>query len=290
MTDRQGNFWVLDDCNIYKFYTGLQRTHRLAIEPREEVKCLFADQQGHYWVATKGDQALRIYNSSDDRLLGYLGSDGRIHQSHIRFGVAVYCMYQANDGTLWLGTKPDGIFRLRPSSTDGFRIDHLTSLPMTDVYHIEEDRYGRLWVASRGDYENIPSRLYLLEPDVNGDMLLTHEIDTPVADLDICGDSLYFYGSETVEGKKQNNYGILHLKTLEVLTKSHITLPEGRKIRTPYGIKVHPQTRDLYIMDATNYVSSGVLFCFDKDGNYKWDTATGDIPGHAAFLTLNVER
>ncbi|MBR6827275.1 MAG: helix-turn-helix domain-containing protein [Prevotella sp.] len=148
MTDRQGNFWVLDDGNIYKFYTGLQRTHRLAIEPREEVKCLFADQQGHYWVATKGDQALRIYNSSDDRLLGYLGSDGRIHQSHTRFGAAVYCMYQANDGALWLGTKPDGIFRLRPSSTDGFRIDHLTSLPMTDVYHIEEDRYGRLWVAT----------------------------------------------------------------------------------------------------------------------------------------------
>jgi AraC-like DNA-binding protein len=148
MTDRQGNFWVLDDGNIYKFYTGLQRTHRLAIEPREEVKCLFADQQGHYWVATKGDQALRIYNSSDDRLLGYLGSDGRIHQSHTRFGAAVYCMYQANDGALWLGTKPDGIFRLHPSSTDGFRIDHLTSLPMTDVYHIEEDRYGRLWVAT----------------------------------------------------------------------------------------------------------------------------------------------
>lgn len=158
-----------------------------------------------------------------------------------------------------------------------------------NLFRIRADHYGRLWVASRGDYEDNPSRLYLLEPDVNGDMLVTHEIDTPVADMDICGDSLYFYGSETVAGKKQNNYGIIHLKTLEVLTKSHITLPEGRRIRTPYGIKVHPKTHDLYIMDATNYVSSGLLFCFDKDGNYKWDTATGDIPGHATFLTLKIE-
>ena len=150
MVDNQGNLWVLDNGSIYKLCTSRLRTHRLAIEPREEVKCLFTDKQGRYWVATKGDQALRIYDGHNDRLLGYLGSDGRIHQGYTRFGAAVYCMYQAKDGTLWLGTKPDGIFRLRPSSSDGFRIDHFTDLPMTDVYHIVEDRFGRLWVATLG--------------------------------------------------------------------------------------------------------------------------------------------
>ena len=150
MTDRQGNLWVLDDGSIYKFRTDYQHTHRLAIEPQEEVKCLFTDQQGRYWVATKGDQAIRIYDSSNDRLLGYLGSDGHIHQGYTRFGASVYCMYQAKDGTLWLGTKPDGIFRLQPATAGTYKIDHLTNLPMTDVYHIVEDRYGRLWVATLG--------------------------------------------------------------------------------------------------------------------------------------------
>ena len=150
MVDNQGYLWVLDNGCIYKFCTSLLRTHRLVIEPREEVKCLFADQQRRYWVSTKGDQALRIYDSRNDRLSGYLGSDGRIHQGYTRFGAAVYCMYQAKDGTLWLGTKPDGIFRLSPSSSDGFSVDHITDLPMTDVYHIVEDKYGRLWVATLG--------------------------------------------------------------------------------------------------------------------------------------------
>ena len=150
MADRQGNLWVLDYGNIYKLCTDLQHTRRLAIEPREEVKCLFADQQGRYWVATKGDQTLRIFDSSDDSLLGYLGSDGRIHQSYTRFGASVYCMHQSKSGTLWLGSKPNGIFRLRPTTSDAFKVDHFTNLPMTDIYHITEDRFGRLWVATLG--------------------------------------------------------------------------------------------------------------------------------------------
>ena len=150
LVDLQGNLWVTDYGNIYKFTTSLQHTQRLPIEPREEVKCLFADQQGRYWVATKGDQALRIYSGSDDRLLGYLGPDGRIHQSYTRFGAAVYCMHQSKDGTLWLGSKPDGLFRLQPTSAETFKIDHFTDIPMTDVYHITEDRFGRLWVAMLG--------------------------------------------------------------------------------------------------------------------------------------------
>ena len=150
MTDRLGNIWVLDDGSVYKFSTSIRRTQRLAIEPHEEVKCLFADQHDRYWLATKGDQVLRIYHSSDNRLLGYLGNDGRIHQNYIRFGAAVYCMYQAKNGVLWLGCKPEGIFRLRPTSLGAFGIDHFTDMPVTDIYHITEDKYGRLWVATLG--------------------------------------------------------------------------------------------------------------------------------------------
>ncbi len=159
MVDQQGNLWVIDYGNIYKFCTDLQHSRRLPIEPREEVKCLFADQQGRYWMATKGDQAVRIYDGSDDRLLGYLGSDGRIHQGYTRFGAAVYTMHQSKDGTFWLGTKPDGLFRLRPTSAETFRIDHFIDIPMTDVYDIAEDKYGRLWVAMLGGglcYANHP--------------------------------------------------------------------------------------------------------------------------------------
>ena len=61
-------------------------------------------------------------------------------------------------------------------------------------------------------------------------------------------------------------------------------MKDATQIETAYGLMVHPTTGDIYVMDATNYVSSGWLFCFDKDGNFKWKTSTGDIPGHGCFL------
>ena len=148
--DNQGNLWAIDHGNIYRFSTNQQPTRRLSIEPPSEVRCLFADRKGHYFVCTKGDQAVRVYDIDDDRLLGYLGADGRLHQGYTRFGAAVYCMYESADGTLWLGTKPDGLFRLQPAGDNAYKTAHFTDLPHTDVYHIEEDRWGRLWVATLG--------------------------------------------------------------------------------------------------------------------------------------------
>lgn len=154
MVDGQGALWALGNGSIYRLRTAVRHTRRLAIEPRQEVKSLFADRQGRYWVATKGDRVLRLYDGSDDRLLGCLGSDGRLHPGYTPFGAAVYCMYQAADGTLWLGTKPDGLFRLSPERPEGaapctsFRIARFP-FP-ADVYHLAADKFGRLWVATLG--------------------------------------------------------------------------------------------------------------------------------------------
>ena len=143
MADNRGNLWALDYQSIYKICTDKHRTQRVAITPKAEVKCLFGDLQGRYWVATKDDGAVRVYQKADDKLLGFLGSDGRLHQQYTRFGAAVYCMHQSQDGTLWLGTKPKGLFRLK-----GQTLTPMTALPHKEVYNVAEDRFGRLWVAT----------------------------------------------------------------------------------------------------------------------------------------------
>ena len=149
--DRQGNLWVLGRSNgIYKFTTDMQRTRRLPIEPQAQVKCMFKDNSQRLWVATREDGAVRLYDAKSMQLSGYLGADGRLHQQYTRFGAAVYCMYQSKDGTLWLGTKPQGIYRLKETAAGTFHIDHLTQLPNLNVYNILEDRQGRLWVATLG--------------------------------------------------------------------------------------------------------------------------------------------
>lgn len=193
ITDYQHNQWVLDNGCIYKICTDWQRTLRLPITPPAEVKCLFADRQGRYWVATKQDKALRAYDASTDRLIGYLGADGRLHTTYTSFGAAVYCMMQSADGTLWLGTKPDGIFLLKETTAGVFLTEHVTvgdGPNDNDVYHIADDRYGRTWVATLGG-----GLFYTEMKDGNRAMRFTMPRQYP---KDACPRARYIYFADDV--------------------------------------------------------------------------------------------
>lgn len=147
--DSQGNLWVLTSSGICKVSTGVRHTERLDIMPQAEVKCLYADRGGHYWVTTR-DGAVRIYSANDDTLAGYLGSDGHLHRDYTCFEAPVYCIYESGDGALWLGTKPNGLYRLQPASGYSYDVTHFTNLPDLNVYNLAEDSFGRLWVATLG--------------------------------------------------------------------------------------------------------------------------------------------
>ena len=145
--DQQGNLWVLDHRRITLVRTDLARTQRLDIMPQTQVKCLFRDQKGRIWLTTRQDACVRVY-TPDLSLMGYLGNDGQLHQAYTSFLAPVYCAYQQQDGTLWLGSKPGGVFRLKETAEGRFNIERINSLEAKEVYHIKEDRFGRLWVAT----------------------------------------------------------------------------------------------------------------------------------------------
>ena len=155
-----------------------------------------------------------------------------------------------------------------------------------NLHHLKADKYNQLWVTARGNYMDEQSSIYWLEPDGNGKMKVGGHLDQSVSDLCIVGDSLYFYGSQWSEVSMTNTvtYGIINVKTHQVVSTSLSDVPEISKIRMPYGIIVNPIHRDFYLMDAKNYVSSGELLHFLPDGTFDWKVKTGDIPAHAAFL------
>ena len=155
-----------------------------------------------------------------------------------------------------------------------------------NLHHLKADRYGQLWVTSRGDYYDLASNLYWLEKGADGQMTVGGHIDQPVSDLCIVGDSLYFYGSQWSEVTMTNTvtYGIVNVRTHQVVSTSLSDSEAIRKIRMPYGIIVNPISRDFYLMDAKNYVSSGELLHFLPDGTFDWKVKTGDIPAHGVFL------
>ena len=161
-----------------------------------------------------------------------------------------------------------------------------------NLHHLKADKYNQLWVTARGDYMTEASSIWWLAPDENGQMKVGGHIDQAVSDLCIVGDSLYFYGSQWSEVSMSNTitYGIINVKTHQVVSTSLSSAPEISKIRMPYGIIVNPVHRDFYLMDAKNYVSSGELLHFLPDGTFDWKVSTGDIPAHAAFLFKTTKK
>ena len=154
-----------------------------------------------------------------------------------------------------------------------------------NLHHLKADQYGQLWVTSRGNYMNEASCIYWLVKDAGGRMKVGGRLEQPVSDLCIVGDSLYFYGSQWSEVTMKNTvtYGIINVRTHEIVSNSLSNAPEIYKIRMPYGIIVNPIHRDFYLMDAKNYVSSGELLHFRSDGTFDWKVKTGDIPAHACW-------
>ena len=157
-----------------------------------------------------------------------------------------------------------------------------------NLHHVKADHYGQLWVTARGNYNDETSTIWWLQPNADGKMVVGGYLDQPVSDLCIVGDSLYFYGSQWSEIMLTNKvtYGIINVRTHQMVSNSLSDAPEISKIRMPYGIIVNPLHRDFYLMDAKNYVSSGELLHFLPDGTFDWKVSTGDIPAHATFLKV----
>jgi len=152
-----------------------------------------------------------------------------------------------------------------------------------NLHRLKADQYGDLYVTSRGDYYDIPSRMFVI--DTRTDQV-KKTFNIAVSNLVIDGDIAYYYGSEWSynEGRFTVTYGMINVKDEVLLDKQFITDGTEKSITIPYGIAVHPLTKEVLVTDATNYVSPGKLYCFDLNGKKKWSVTTGDIPAHFAFV------
>lgn len=152
-----------------------------------------------------------------------------------------------------------------------------------NLHRLKADKYGDLYVTSRGDYLSIPSKLFVIDTKTDE---VKKTFDIGVSNLAIDGDIAYYYSTEWNHntGKNTITYGMLNVKDEVILNQRFITDGTEKNIAIPYGIAVHPITKEVFVTDARNYVSPGVLYCFDQSGKKKWSVVTGDIPAHFAFV------
>lgn len=166
-------------------------------------------------------------------------------------------------------------------------LDSFTETQKIDVainlHHLAKDNDGDLYVSSRGDYYTIPSSLFLVDPKTG---TVKKDFHVAVSEMTIVNDKLYFYGNEFNYNTHSyvKSFGIIDVKTEQIISQKIIDEKYADDIKTPYGIAVNPITEDIYMTDARNYVSTGFVYCFDKNGTFKWKTEAGNIPAHFAFL------
>lgn len=152
-----------------------------------------------------------------------------------------------------------------------------------NLHRLEIDRYGYIYVSSRGDYYNTPSKTFII--DSRTDEVVGEIENLANSEMALCGDSLYVYSTEWSYNTNSwtITYAIYNTWKKEITTRNFITDGTEKDIEIPYGVAVNPETGEFFVTDAKNYVTPGRLHCYSKDGVRKWSVTTGDIPAHFAF-------
>ncbi len=152
-----------------------------------------------------------------------------------------------------------------------------------NLHRMELDAYGKIWVSSRGDYYDIEPMTYII--DTQTDQVIECMELLACSDMTLCGDSLYVYNNawSYVTQTSDVNYAIVNVKTHQVVTRRFITDGTEAQFQNPYGIAVNPNTREIFVTDARDYITPGKIYCYTPEGRLKWSTNTGDIPSRIAF-------
>ncbi|NCC09409.1 MAG: YncE family protein [Bacteroidia bacterium] len=151
-----------------------------------------------------------------------------------------------------------------------------------NLHRMAMDRYGRIYVSSRGDYYGVHSDVFVLDSKTEQ---VTGRLGVGASEFCMSGDSLYMFGVEWsyVTSSNKITYAIYDTKKQQIVSHSFITDGTDKQIAIPYGLAVNPVTKEFFVADAKTYVNPGTLFCFSPDGRKRWSVRTGDIPAQFAF-------
>jgi AraC-like DNA-binding protein/ligand-binding sensor domain-containing protein len=164
MQDSQKNHWFMERFGVSKVSQVRQPAQFLDVIPRSTVRAMYCDRKKRIWIGTRDTNVLAVLDSTLN-LIGYLGRDGRLHREQTEF-YPIYSVFQQKNGLIWVGTKPNGLFRLRETSDGVFDMESFIkgtaaeikagrSIGSNDIYSFQEDSHGRLWIATQGGGLNL---------------------------------------------------------------------------------------------------------------------------------------
>ena len=133
---------------------------------------------------------------------------------------------------------------------------------------LRRDNSGKLWVCCQGNYKDVQPQVVVLDQEN-----VVQRLPMGCANISIAENDVYILDTEA--------------RCLRRISTLDYTVAEApiniNAYEHPYGLLV---TEDaIFVTDAKNYVSSGMLHCYAHNGTHRWQAFTGDIPGHLCRVT-----
>jgi hypothetical protein len=144
---------------------------------------------------------------------------------------------------------------------------------------IKADSYGDIYVVSNGNYGSIPGKFQRIEAGTDK----VTDINVVVKNFEIYGDNAYIYNFTYDANWQATNktIAVYDVKSEKLVNANIVTTNIDK---TPYCINVDPTTKDIYL-GVTDYVNNGKMYCFDKNGAFKFTFTTGINPKKVVFIT-----
>jgi YVTN family beta-propeller protein len=183
-------------------------------------------------------------------------------------------LYVANSGGL---SAPD--FDNTVSVIDLATLTETTKITVgSDPYAVSVDTYGDVFVASYAIYDsnfNITSNANLSVINSSTDAVIS-KTDFSGGPFSISGDNAYYIDQDgTVK--------IYDVKTHTISSQKVIT--DGTTFTAAYAVYADSLTGEVFVTDAKDYNSNGLVYAFDKTGKKEYSLVTGISPG--SILPVN---
>lgn len=138
---------------------------------------------------------------------------------------------------------------------------------------IKELRPGLVGLIVKGDYSNIQFKTINTSSDE-----LAGSFDIPMLNFDVMDNDNIIYTNYDYNSLSAT-IKLFNLTTNVVNPVDFIKTPGiTNQIALPYGIDISKATNEVYICDAADFVTSGRVFVFDLEGNYKDKVNVSYVP------------
>ncbi|HON19552.1 MAG TPA: YncE family protein [Salinivirgaceae bacterium] len=147
-------------------------------------------------------------------------------------------------------------------------------------HHMAVDRYGDLYVISRGNYTTIKSCLQRI--DTQTDSLVETFQNLEAQNIAILNDTAYLY-QYNFSGQQATKLILFNVKTEQIINDNFANI--SAFVETPYGITVDPVNRQIFLTDARGFTNRGKVVCLSKIGEKLFEFQAGINPNHIVLIT-----